>query len=279
MLNKIHYKVIKSQVISRIHVSVTGLLTGTPTQRSVTGLILQPLRSLSMFAQTAKLVASTRNADKLKMFAWDNEDVQVLHCQLVAASWTRPGQAPRRQGAESLILARGAICESQLCALARLGQTCSLLQGGTVKELKGTKKCLGSYYLQWSSSRSVDQTADIFGWQLHFTVRPQCSHLAVPQTLLICKYFQAANSIDIQNHLVKGCLAFTYITVRDVQPSRTSQTKSRPSWSLPTALHWLCVPSRGKRGEGSVAAVYLQRCTGYACQAGERGGGKCSCSY
>ena len=75
MLNKIHYKVIKSQVISRIHVSVTGLLTGTPTQRSVTGLILQPLRSLSMFAQTAKLVASTRNADKLKMFAWDNEDV------------------------------------------------------------------------------------------------------------------------------------------------------------------------------------------------------------
>ena len=33
--------------------SVTGLLTGTSSQRSSTGLILQPLRSLSMFTQTA----------------------------------------------------------------------------------------------------------------------------------------------------------------------------------------------------------------------------------
>ena len=36
----------------------------------------------------SKLVASTCNADQLKKFAWDNEDVEILHCLLVAAWWT-----------------------------------------------------------------------------------------------------------------------------------------------------------------------------------------------
>ena len=45
----------------------------------------------------SKLVASTCDADKLKMFAWDNEDVEVLHCRLVPSGWTGPGaEAPRR---------------------------------------------------------------------------------------------------------------------------------------------------------------------------------------
>ncbi len=38
----------------RHRASETGLLTGTSTQRSETGWILQPLKSLSMFTQTAK---------------------------------------------------------------------------------------------------------------------------------------------------------------------------------------------------------------------------------
>ena len=38
----------------RYRASETGLLTGTSTQRSETGWILQPLKSLSMFTQTAK---------------------------------------------------------------------------------------------------------------------------------------------------------------------------------------------------------------------------------
>ena len=55
----------------RLRVSVTGLLTGISTQRSATGPILQPLRSLSMLNQTP----NRSHVDKLKMFAWDYEDV------------------------------------------------------------------------------------------------------------------------------------------------------------------------------------------------------------
>ena len=36
-----------------VRVSVTGLLTGISTQECATGLILQPLRGLSVFTQTA----------------------------------------------------------------------------------------------------------------------------------------------------------------------------------------------------------------------------------
>ena len=80
-----------SQVISA-SVSATGLLTGTSTQTSATGLILQPLRSLSMFTQTANwwhqlamLTSSRCLLGTMKMF--------------VAAGWTGPGQ--RRRGAEA----------------------------------------------------------------------------------------------------------------------------------------------------------------------------------
>ena len=80
-----------SQVISA-SVSATGLLTGTSTQTSATGLILQPLRSLSMFTQTANwwhqlamLTSSRCLLGTMKMF--------------VAAGWTGPG--PRRRGAEA----------------------------------------------------------------------------------------------------------------------------------------------------------------------------------
>ena len=60
------HPVICLKSFQRRRVSVTGLLTGTSTQGSATGLILQPLRSLSMFTQNIKLVASNRDADKLK---------------------------------------------------------------------------------------------------------------------------------------------------------------------------------------------------------------------
>ena len=61
----------------------TDLLKGTPTQRSETGWILQPLKSLSMFIQRTKKAAATRDADELKRFTWENEDVQA---QQLAAS-------------------------------------------------------------------------------------------------------------------------------------------------------------------------------------------------
>ena len=62
-------------------------------------------------------------------------------------------------------------------------------------------------------------------------------------------------------HHSKGCLAFTYIT--DKEPTLLEFTNSvalamrakqgkkgggECSCSLLTALHWLCVPSRGKGG-------------------------------
>ena len=61
----------------------------------------------------SKLVASTRDADKLKMFALDNEDV--------TAGLLRPDGPGQARGAESLISARGARRESRLRASARLG--------------------------------------------------------------------------------------------------------------------------------------------------------------
>ena len=63
-----------SKSFQRLRVSAPGLLTGTSTQGSVIGLILQPLKSLSVYSNS-KMVAGTRDTDELKTFAWDNEDV------------------------------------------------------------------------------------------------------------------------------------------------------------------------------------------------------------
>ena len=75
MLNIIRYKVIKSQVISasscerngsghgHIHAKIRNRLNPVTTEKLVYAY------------SNSRLVASTRDADKLKMFAWDNEDV------------------------------------------------------------------------------------------------------------------------------------------------------------------------------------------------------------
>ena len=80
MLNKMHYKVIHSQVISvsscesnwsasrHIHTKICNRLDPATTEKLV------------YVYSNSKLVASTSDADKLKMFAWDNKDVEVLHC-------------------------------------------------------------------------------------------------------------------------------------------------------------------------------------------------------
>ena len=89
------YKVIQSQVISasscernwsaneNIHARICNRLDPATTEKLV------------YIYSNSKLMASTRDAEKLKMFAWDNEDVEVLHCRLVASGWTGPG--PRRR--------------------------------------------------------------------------------------------------------------------------------------------------------------------------------------
>ena len=91
MLNKMHYKVIHSQVISvsscesnwsasrHIHTKICNRLDPATTEKLV------------YVYSNSKLVASTSDADKLKMFAWDNKDVEVLHCLLFASGWTWPG--------------------------------------------------------------------------------------------------------------------------------------------------------------------------------------------
>ena len=80
--NKIHYKGIQSQVISAsssesnwsasrhimIHTKICNRLDPATTEKLV------------YVYSNSKLVASTSDADKLKMFAWDNKDVEVLHC-------------------------------------------------------------------------------------------------------------------------------------------------------------------------------------------------------
>ena len=99
MLNKIRYKVIQSQVISasscernwsahgHIHTKLCNRLDPATTEKLV------------YVYSNITLVASTRDADKLKMFSWDIEDVELLHCLLVASGWTGPD--PRRRGAEA----------------------------------------------------------------------------------------------------------------------------------------------------------------------------------
>ena len=100
-------KVIQSQVISlssiernwsahwHIHTKICNRLDPATTEKLV------------YVYSNSKLVASTRDADKLKMFALDNE---------------RPDGPGQARGAESLISARGARRESRLRASARLGQ-------------------------------------------------------------------------------------------------------------------------------------------------------------
>ena len=72
MLNKICYKVIQSQVIS---------VSSCEHDWSAHGHIHTKICN--------RLDPATTD--------WDNEDVEVLHCLLVASGWTGPGQ--RRQGA------------------------------------------------------------------------------------------------------------------------------------------------------------------------------------
>ena len=94
-----------SRVISASSCGVTGLLTGTSTPRSATGLILQPLRSVSMFTQNSKLVASTSDADELgtmKMLLGTMKMFMFCTAGLASGSasgWTWPG--PWRRGAEA----------------------------------------------------------------------------------------------------------------------------------------------------------------------------------
>ena len=56
----------------RPRASETGLLTDTPTRNR-----LDPATTekLVYVYSNSKMVAATRDADELKMFAWDNEDV------------------------------------------------------------------------------------------------------------------------------------------------------------------------------------------------------------
>ena len=128
MLNKIRYKVIKSQVISASSCErVTGLLTGTSTQRSATGLILQPLRSLSMFTQTAnwwhQLAMLTSSRCLLGTMKMLRLCTAGLLCQ-GGPGQARGAEAPRRRGAHfgARREARGARRASRLRASARLGQ-------------------------------------------------------------------------------------------------------------------------------------------------------------
>jgi len=101
-------------------VSRIGLLTGTSTRRSETGLSLQPLKSLFMFTPTAKwsqrlamLTNSRCLLGILKMLEPERYGARV-----------RP-ESPSRRVAESLILAESPSRESRLRDSARLGQPCS----------------------------------------------------------------------------------------------------------------------------------------------------------
>ena len=79
MLNKIRYKVIQSQVISaslcerdwsahgHIHTKICNRLDPATTEKLV------------YVYSNSKLVASTRDADKLKMFAWDNRCLAAVN--------------------------------------------------------------------------------------------------------------------------------------------------------------------------------------------------------
>ena len=79
--------------------SVTGLLTGTSTQTSATGLILQPLRCLSTFQVTQ----TAHWWHQLAMLT----SSRCLHATLKMGRFPTAGTGQAR-GAESLISARGA---------------------------------------------------------------------------------------------------------------------------------------------------------------------------
>ena len=73
----------------------------------------------------SKLVASTCNADKLKMFAWDNEDVEVLYCLRQGGS----GQALGAEALRRLVAYFGARREAQVAA-ARLSAPLPTMESG-----------------------------------------------------------------------------------------------------------------------------------------------------
>ena len=123
MLNKIRYKVIKSQVISASSCERNWSAHWHILTKIFNRLDPATTEKLVYVYSNSKLVASTRDADKLKMLAWDNEDVEVVHCRLVVSGWTGPG--PRRRGAEAprrsfRRKARGARREARVSA-SRLG--------------------------------------------------------------------------------------------------------------------------------------------------------------
>ena len=94
MLNKIRYKVIQSQVISasscernwsahgHIHAKICNRLDAATTEKPV------------YVYSNSKLVASTRDADKLEMFAWDKNEVLLRQG---GPGQARGAEAPRRR--------------------------------------------------------------------------------------------------------------------------------------------------------------------------------------
>ena len=118
-------KVIQSQVISlssiernwsahwHIHTKICNRLDPATTEKLV------------YVYSNSKLVASTCNADKLKMFAWDNEDVEVLYCLRQGGS----GQALGAEALRRLVAYFGARREAQVAA-ARLSAPLPTMESG-----------------------------------------------------------------------------------------------------------------------------------------------------
>ena len=61
------------------------------------------------------------NADKLKMFAWDNEDVEVLHLRQVGPDQARGAEAPSRSFRRERREARAGAKREPRVAAPRLG--------------------------------------------------------------------------------------------------------------------------------------------------------------
>ena len=59
----------------RPSVSETGPLTYTSRHRSATSLVPETTEKLVYVYSNSKMAATVHNANELKMFAWDNEDV------------------------------------------------------------------------------------------------------------------------------------------------------------------------------------------------------------